>query len=151
MLSSKFTFQISFVYLNSLPLSLTHIPYSQKNWQGIKFGSLVVCLKIRQFFSVCIYIWRYRTIPPNLNPPIVLKMSFGAKLPNLMTANISGYTVYPLLLSPFLSQISPANQTPFLPSAATAASETAGEYAGVVPNYQTSTDYLCTKLNSLPG
>ena len=28
-------------------------------------------------------------IPPILNPPTVLKTSFGAKLPNLMTANIS--------------------------------------------------------------
>ena len=67
-----------------------------------KFGGLAVCLstaklKSTNFFSVCMYIWRYRTIPPNLNPPIVLKTSFGAKLPNLKTANISGYTVYRLL------------------------------------------------------
>ena len=51
-------------------------------------------VKIRQFCSVCMYVWRYCTIPPNLNPLIVLKTSFGAKSPNLMTTNISGYTVY---------------------------------------------------------
>ena len=39
------------------------------------------------------YVWRYRTIPPNLSPLMVLKTSFSAKPPNLMTANISGYTV----------------------------------------------------------
>ena len=50
-----------------------------------------------KFLSVCMYVWRYCTIPPNLNPPIMLKTSFGAKPPNLMTANISGYTVPPLL------------------------------------------------------
>ena len=46
--------------------------------------------KICQFCSVCMYVWQYHTIPPNLNLPIVL---FGAKPPKLMTANISGYTV----------------------------------------------------------
>ena len=30
---------------------------------------------------------------PNLNPPIVIKTLFGAKPPNLMTTNISGYTI----------------------------------------------------------
>ena len=50
-------------------------------------------IKIRQNFSACMYIWRYRTTPPNLSPLMVLKMSFWAKPPNLMTANISGYTV----------------------------------------------------------
>ena len=48
-------------------------------------------LKSAKFFYVCMYVWRYRTIPPNLIPIMV---SFWAKLPNLMTANISGYTVY---------------------------------------------------------
>ena len=48
-------------------------------------------LKSAKFFYVCMYIWRYCTIPPNLIPIMV---SFWAKLPNLMTANISGYTVY---------------------------------------------------------
>ena len=34
-------------------------------------------------------------IPPNLTLPIILlNMSFGGKLPNLMTANTSGYTVF---------------------------------------------------------
>ena len=39
------------------------------------------------------YVWQYHTVPPNLNLPIVLKTPFRTKLPNLMTANISGYTV----------------------------------------------------------
>ena len=50
-------------------------------------------IKIRQFFPrACTC-----TIPPNLSPPIVLIMSSRAKPPNLMTANISGYTVVVLL------------------------------------------------------
>ena len=77
------------------------IPYSRKIWQGIKFGGLAihVCIKTTKlksanFFYACMYVWRYRTIPPNLSPLIVLKTSFWAKPPNLMTANSSGYRVY---------------------------------------------------------
>ena len=44
------------------------------------------------------YVWRYRTIPPNLIPIMVLKTSFWAKPPNLMTANISGYTVVIIMI-----------------------------------------------------
>ena len=51
-------------------------------------------LKFAKFFYACMYIWRYRTIPPNLIPVMVLRTSFWAKPPNLMTANISGYTVF---------------------------------------------------------
>ena len=63
-----------------------------------KFGGLAVCVKTAKlksakfFMRTCTY-WRYRTIPPNLIPIMVLKTSFWAKPPNLMTANISGYTV----------------------------------------------------------
>ena len=39
------------------------------------------------------YVWRYRTIPPNLSPEWCEKRRLGPKPPNLMTANISGYTV----------------------------------------------------------
>ena len=79
------------------------IPYSRKFWRGIKFGGLAVCvntakLKSAKFCYVCMYVWRYRTIPPNLIPIMVLKTSFWAKPPNLMTANISGYTVISLSL-----------------------------------------------------
>ena len=75
-----------------------NIPYSRKIWRGIKFGGLAVCvktakLKSAKFFYAYMYVWRYRTIPPNLIPIMVLKTSFWAKPPNLMTANISGYTV----------------------------------------------------------
>ena len=77
---------------------LSLIPYSRKIWRGIKFGGLAVCvktakLKSAKFFYACMYVWRYRTIPPNLIPIMVLKTSFWGKPPNLMTANISGYTV----------------------------------------------------------
>ena len=48
--------------------------YSREIWRGItcKFGALEVCLsstklKSAKFFSVCMYVWQYRTIPPNLN------------------------------------------------------------------------------------
>ena len=69
------------------------IPYSRKIWW---FGGMPSTTKLKsaKFFSACMFVWRYRTIPPNLNPPIVLKTLFGAKPPNLMTANISGYTVF---------------------------------------------------------
>ena len=33
------------------------------------------------------------TEPPNLNPPIFYNGNFRAQLPNLISANISGYTV----------------------------------------------------------
>ena len=72
-----------------------------KFWRGIKFGGLAVCvktakLKSAKIFYACMYVWRYRTIPPNLIPIMVLKTSFWAKPPNLMTANISGYKVFHL-------------------------------------------------------
>ena len=37
----------------------------------------------------CIYVWRYRTILPYLNPPIFLFWPLKTKPPNLRTANIS--------------------------------------------------------------
>ena len=61
---------------------------------------------------------RCKAPPPNLNPPIFVFRPLGTKPPNLMTANISGYTVCrmsgpafhpspalpsPLLSLPFLS------------------------------------------------
>ena len=57
------------------------------------------------------YVWGYRTIPPNLNPQIVLKTSFGGKPPNLMTANVSGYTVRAEeILTDFNSEVVPPNR-----------------------------------------
>ena len=44
-----------------------------------------------------IYVWRSLTEPPNLNPPIFLQWQFWAQLPNLIPANISGYTVITLI------------------------------------------------------
>ena len=74
------------------------IPYSRKLWQGIKFGSLAVyccnCqIKIFQYFIltynyICIVI-PYWTIQFN-----IFAMAVGAQLPNLITFNISSYTVY---------------------------------------------------------
>ena len=63
------------------------VPYSRKYWRGHKFGGLAVGkatvkLKSANISYTRIYVWRYRTKPPNLK-----------------TANISGYTVYnPLYL-----------------------------------------------------
>ena len=61
------------------------------------------------------------------------------------------YTKYAFPLIHTTSPYSPANETPLLPSAAAATSETAGEYAGAVSYHQTSIDHLCSKPNSLPG
>ena len=41
----------------------------------------------------CMYGDTYCTIPPNLSPSMLLNTSFGAKPPNLMTSNTSGYTI----------------------------------------------------------
>ena len=53
-------------------------------------------IEIRQIFSVCMYVWQYHTIPPNLSTEWCEKHLLGPKPPNLMTANISSYTVYSL-------------------------------------------------------
>ena len=60
---------------------VTIIPYSRKFWWGIKFGGLAMApstakLKSAIFFPVCtcMYVWRYRTISLNLNPPIVRRL-----------------------------------------------------------------------------
>ena len=68
-----------------------HMPYGRKIWQfdGMRFNCQI---KIRRYFyhvHVHVYIWRYCTIPPNLNLPILFNTSFGAKPPNLLTVNIS--------------------------------------------------------------
>ena len=49
------------------------------------------------------YVWRYRTIPPNLSPEWCEKRCLEPKPPNLMTTNISGYTVYETFLSKMAS------------------------------------------------
>ena len=60
-------------------------------------------LKSANFFSTCMYVWRYRTIPPNLSPEWCEKRHLGPKPPNLMTANISGYTVCFIVIFDFPS------------------------------------------------
>ena len=75
------------------------IPYSRKTWRGIKFGGLAVQLAIAKLKSANIsylhilYVWQSLTEPPNLNLPIFLQWRFRAQPPNLIPANISGYTV----------------------------------------------------------
>ena len=69
------------------------IPYSQKIWQGIKFGGLRRNrqVKIRQNLyrvHVCVAILFQTAEVKSTNTQFG-----GGKLPNLMTANISGYTV----------------------------------------------------------
>ena len=79
-------------------VALHCILYSRKIWQVIKFGGLAVYLcnrqiKIRQYFLLA-YIRieiPYRTA--KLNPPIFLQWRFWVQLPNLIPANIFGYTV----------------------------------------------------------
>ena len=69
------------------------IPSSRNIWRGIKFGDLAVCLSTAKLNPPkCVHVWVYGDTGPhhqNLNPPIT---SFGAKLPNFMTANIFGCT-----------------------------------------------------------
>ena len=48
-----------------------------------------------------IYVWQSITEPPNLYPPIFLQWRFWAQPPNLIAANISGYTVLLIPLSQY--------------------------------------------------
>ena len=62
------------------------IPYSRKYWWGLKFGSLAageatVKLKSTNISYTQIYVWQYRTEPPNLNPPIFLFQPLKTKSP----------------------------------------------------------------------
>ena len=59
-------------------------------WQSARATTKLKSAKISYSH---IYIWRSRTEPPNLNPPIRLQWQFGTQPPNLIPANISGYTV----------------------------------------------------------
>ncbi|MCG8626871.1 MAG: HAD-IG family 5'-nucleotidase [Proteobacteria bacterium] len=60
-----------------------------------KSGGLVVYITTAKisYSHIYMYIWRFHTEPPNLNPPIFLQWRFGAQPPNLILANISGYMV----------------------------------------------------------
>ena len=56
------------------------IPYSRKIWRGIKFGGLAVYITTAKlkfaklsYSHIHVYVWRSRTEPPNLNPPIFLQ------------------------------------------------------------------------------
>ena len=69
------------------------LPYSQKIWRGIKFGGFRRNrqIKIRQNLyrmHVCMAILFQTAKFKSANT------QFGGKPPNLMTANISGYTVF---------------------------------------------------------
>ena len=84
--------------------SMLDIPYSRKILRGIKFGGLAVYmyiatakLKSAKISYSHIYVWRSCTEPPKLNPPIFLQQRFWAQPPNLIPANISGYTVHIIL------------------------------------------------------
>ena len=59
-------------------MMLIIIPYSRKIWRGIRFGGLAVYIATAKLKSAKIsyshiYVWRSRTEPPNLNPPIFLQ------------------------------------------------------------------------------
>ena len=79
-------------------LFLITILYSRKIWWGIKFGGLVIYsnnsqIKIHQISYSHRYIWQSRNELPTLNPPIRLQWQFWSQLSNLISVNISGYTV----------------------------------------------------------
>ena len=50
-------------------------------------------LKSANISYLHIYVWQSLTELPNLNPPILLQWRFWVQPPNLIPANISGYTV----------------------------------------------------------
>ena len=51
-------------------------------------------LKSANISYLHVYVWWSLTELPNLNLPIFLQWRFGVQLPNLIPANISGYTVH---------------------------------------------------------
>ena len=73
----------------------TSLPNSQKIWRGIKFGGLVVFRRNRQI-KIRQNLYRVHVCMAILFQTAKFKSAntqFGGKPPNLMTANISGYTV----------------------------------------------------------
>ena len=71
--------------------------YSQKIWRGIKFGSLAVLgktaeLKSAKIYTACMYVLCMAILFQTAEF-ISANTQFGGKPPNLMTTNISGYTV----------------------------------------------------------
>ena len=75
------------------------MPYSRKIWQGIKFGRIkftftTARLKCTNISYLHIYIYMaipYRTT--KLKFTNIFQQQFGAQLPNLIPANISGYMI----------------------------------------------------------
>ena len=64
-----------------------YIPYSWKIWGELNLvvwqsARATAKLKFTNISCSYIYIWRFHTEPPNLNPPIHLWWQFGTQLPN---------------------------------------------------------------------
>ena len=83
------------LYKWAIQLIKRYMPYSQKIW---RFGGMTLNrqIKIRQNFyhvHVCMAILYHTTKFKSANTV------FGAKPPNLMTANIFGYGVYSVILN----------------------------------------------------
>ena len=69
------------------------IPYSQKIWRGIKFGGF----RRNRQIKICQNLYRVHVHMAILLQTTKFRSAntqFGGKPPNLMTANISSYTVY---------------------------------------------------------
>ena len=65
------------------------LPYRRKYWRGIKFGRLAAKLKSANFYSRVIYL-----LPKHENRQIkICQFRFSHNPPNIIPANISGYTV----------------------------------------------------------
>ena len=77
---------------------ISTVPYSQKSWWGInlavwQFTFATAKLKSTNisYLHIILYVWQSLTELPNLYPPILLQWT---QPPNLIPANISGYTVW---------------------------------------------------------
>ena len=66
--------QVEHVAVTTQSTEKADLPYSQKIWRGIKFSGLSVLGETEnppKFIPrACMYIWRYSSRPPNLNPLI---------------------------------------------------------------------------------
>ena len=85
------------------------ILYSRKIWRRIKFGSLAVYITTAKLKSAKIsyshiYVWRSRTEPPNLNPPIFSiscsTAKFNARQYFRLYGTVSEYSWTPRILGP---------------------------------------------------
>ena len=79
-------------HMNIRPIM--YVPYSRKYWRGIKFGGSAVCEQTAKLKSANFYYHVIYSLPRHENRQIKIRQfRFSRNPPNIIPANISGYTV----------------------------------------------------------